>query len=116
MKEATIEKLAFKKHVFDMEREERRAEREERRAEREERLAEREYKRAESERLLDMENKKLAAQMELEHIKLTAQMEIEEKKLKEQKQARKFQLAQAAITSGRSMEDIQAVFMFMDSL
>ncbi|KAG0350027.1 hypothetical protein BG005_010434 [Podila minutissima] len=116
LKEATIEKLAFKKHVFDMEREERRAEREERRAEREERLAEREYKRAESERLLDMENKKLAAQMELEHIKLTAQMEIEEKKLKEQKQARKFQLAQAAITSGRSMEDIQAVFMFMDSL
>lgn len=63
---------------------------------------EREDKQAELEHLLDMENKKLSAQMELEGRKL----QIEEKKLK-------FQLAQAALSSGRSMEDIQAMFKFM---
>lgn len=86
-----VDKIALKKEIFDLEREDRQAEREDRRAD--------------SARLLEMENKKLSAQMELEGRKL----DMENKKMK-------FQLAQTALGSGRTMEDIQTVFKFMENI
>lgn len=81
----------LKKEIFDLEREDRQAERED--------------KRADLARLLEMEDKKLSAQMELE----TKKLDMENKKMK-------FQLAQAALGSGRSMEEIQTMFKFMENM
>lgn len=81
----------LKKEIFDLEREDRQAERED--------------KRADSARFLEMEDKKLSAQMELE----TKKLDMENKKMK-------FQLAQAALGSGRSMEEIQTMFKFMENM
>ncbi|KAF9974814.1 hypothetical protein BGZ75_000696, partial [Mortierella antarctica] len=103
IRDSVEQKIAWKQQVFENEKEDRKTERED--------------KLAESQRLMEMEDKKLSAQMELEarkleteDRKLQAQLEMEEKRLKKQKEARKFQLVQVALTSGRGMEDIQAVF------